>query len=99
MLAEDITALVYLQVPQLPSSRKFGTFPIVSPEEFLGAVPHDPSEAQVVPVPPRPFPPALRDPDLLPAPWRRSTFPLFVWILLLPLILATIAGLVARHLA
>ena len=98
MLAEDLEALVFLRVPQLPSSRKFGTFPIVSPEEFLGAVPRDPSQAQVVPVPPRPFPPELRDPDLLPEPIRSSTIPIIVWAVVLFAMIATLVLVPARTL-
>jgi hypothetical protein len=52
---------------------------VVSPKEYYGKVPKDPAHAQIVPVPPRPFPSNLRDPDLLPDPPRRSDLPLAVW--------------------
>jgi hypothetical protein len=79
MLASDLVALDYVQVPQLPSSRKFGSWAVVTPAEYYGKVPHDPADAQIVPVPPRVFPDELRDPDLLrPAP-RRSDLPVLVW--------------------
>ncbi len=66
MLAEDLVALAGVRLPQLPSSRPFGTWPAANPREYLGALPTDPSVLKVVPVPPRPFPPGLRDADLLP---------------------------------
>jgi hypothetical protein len=34
---------------------------------------------QIVPVPPRPFPAALRDPDLRPAPWTPADYATLVW--------------------
>lgn len=78
-LASDLVALDYVQVPQLPSSRKFGSWAVVTPAEYYGKVPHDPADAQIVPVPPRVFPDDLRDPDLLRPPPRRSDLPLLVW--------------------
>jgi hypothetical protein len=78
-LASDLVALDYVQVPQLPSSRKFGSWAVVTPAEYYGKVPHDPADAQIVPVPPRVFPDNLRDPDLLRPPPRRSDLPVLVW--------------------
>jgi len=98
MLAEDLVAIVGVRVPQIPSSRRFGTWPVVNPREYLGAIPHDPADAQVVPVPPRPFPAALRDPDLLPTPTRRSTMPLIVWAVAGVLLAAWLAGWAWRKL-
>jgi hypothetical protein len=42
-------------------------------------LPRDPALAQIVPVPPRPFPDALRDDDLLPPPPRPSDAAALVW--------------------
>jgi hypothetical protein len=92
MLAEDLVAIVGVRVPQLPSSRKLGTWPVANPHEYMGAVPHDPAEAQIVPVPPRIFPDDLRDPDLLPPATRRSTLPLLLWAVSGVLPLAALAG-------
>lgn len=78
-LATDIVAIELLRIPQWPSSRRFGSWPVVTPDEYFGKVPHDPADAEIVPVPPREFPAALRDPDLLRPPARRSDVPLFVW--------------------
>ncbi len=81
-LAEDLEALVYLRVPQLPSSRAWGDFPIATGWEYRDRYPRDRSKAKIIPVPPRPFPDALRDDDLLSPPRRRSEVALTVWALL-----------------
>jgi hypothetical protein len=78
-LAEDVEAIVYLSVPQLPSSRAWGDFPVVTAWEYRERYPRDPEKVQIVPVPPRPFPSALRDDDLRPAPRRRSDIAIAIW--------------------
>ena len=78
-LADDLEAIVYLSLPQLPSSRAWGDYPIVTAWEYRARYPRDPSKAQIVPVPPRPFPDALRDHDLLPPPRRRSDVAIAIW--------------------
>jgi hypothetical protein len=98
LLAEDLVALVGVRIPQLPSSRKLGTWPVANPREYLGAIPKDPADAQIVPVPPRVFPENLRDPDLLPHATRRSTLPLIVWAVTGVLLLAWLSGLLWRKL-
>jgi hypothetical protein len=82
MLAEDLDALAFVRFPQFPSSRAFGDAPAVSPWEYRSLIPNDPALVQIVPVPPRPFPDELRDPDLLAAPWRPSDYAALVWGLL-----------------
>jgi hypothetical protein len=79
LLVEDIEALVFLRVPQLPSSRAWGDSPIVSVGEYTARVPSDPAKAKIIPVPARPFPAALRDPDLRPTTPRRGTRALTLW--------------------
>jgi hypothetical protein len=81
-LARDLDALVFLRVPQIPSSRAWGDYPIVTAWEYTARIPSDPAKQQIVPVPPRPFPPTLRDPDLLPPPRRRGERALAVWAVL-----------------
>ena len=65
MLAHDLDALVFVRFPQFPSSRAWGDAPVVTAWEYRMRFPPDPAMAQIVPVPPRPFPDALRDADLL----------------------------------
>jgi hypothetical protein len=60
-LASDTLAIVALRIPQIPSSRAFGSFPVASPREYLDAWPPDPADAQLVPLPPRVFPPETRE--------------------------------------
>ena len=78
MLAADVEALVYLRVPQLPSSRVWGDFPVVTASEYRQRFPRDRARAQIIPVPSRPFPERLRDPDLLPPPRHRADIALAV---------------------
>jgi hypothetical protein len=82
VLAQDIEALVFLRVPQLPSSRAWGDYPVVTTWEYTSRVPSDPAKQQIIPVPPRPFPERLRDPDLLPPVRRRGEVALTVWAIL-----------------
>jgi hypothetical protein len=82
LLAQDMQALAFLRFPQFPSSRAFGNAPAVSTWEYRTLVPSDPAMAQIVPVPPRPFPPELRDPDLLPSPWTPADYATLAWGLL-----------------
>jgi hypothetical protein len=78
-LAEDLEALLYLRVPQLPSSRAWGDFPVATGWEYRDRYPRDRSKAKIIPVPPRPFPDALRDDDLLSPPYRRAEIALAAW--------------------
>lgn len=63
MLAEDLDALIYVRIPQFPSSREFGQAPVASIDEYMTRVPEDRTQWKIVPVPSRPFPPELKDPD------------------------------------
>lgn len=96
LLARDVEALVFVRVPQLPSSRAFGSWPVVSPAEYHGKVPRDPEAMQIVPVPPRPFPSNLRDADLLPETRRPSDLPLVVWALAAVAVVAALVAWLAR---
>ena len=82
MLAQDLQALAFLRFPQFPSSRAFGSAPAISTWEYRTLVPNDPALAQIVPVPPRPFPPELRDPDLLSSPWTPADYATLAWALI-----------------
>jgi len=61
MMAEDIEALVYVRIPQFPSSRAMGLAPVASLDEFMARAPADKSQWKIVPTAPRPFPPELKD--------------------------------------
>jgi hypothetical protein len=60
-LQADVEALVLVRIPQVPSSRAFGSAPVFSIDEYLARAPQDESQWQIVPVPPRPFPAELRE--------------------------------------
>jgi len=82
MLTEDTEALAFVRFPQFPSSRAFGDAPAVTTWEYRALIPDDPARQQLVPVPPRPFPEAQRDPDLIRPAWRPSDYAVLVWGLL-----------------
>jgi hypothetical protein len=83
MLAADLGAITFVRFPQFPSSRAFGDAPAVTVREFHSRVPAEPGLMQIVPVPPRPFPPHLRDPDLLPERRPASSYAAMIWGVLL----------------
>ena len=62
MLKEDVEEILLLRIPQLPSSRAWGTYPAASIDEYRSRLPKDPAQQQIVPVGPRPFPSELKDP-------------------------------------
>ena len=66
-LANNIEAILYVSIPQIPSSRALGLAPVYSFNEYMQQAPADRSQWQVVPTEPRPFPEALRDGQALPA--------------------------------
>jgi hypothetical protein len=72
LLARDLDALIGVRLPQIPSSRPWGDAPVASLAEYAARLPRPPAQPVVVPVPARPFPQDLRDPDLLPPPLSRS---------------------------
>jgi hypothetical protein len=74
MLHEDLEAVLFLRVPQFPSSRAFGQAPVASLDEYLARVPKDPSQWKIIPVPPRPFPRELQDPEARTDPVLPSTY-------------------------
>ena len=79
MLAQDMVALLWLRIPQLPSSRAWGDYAVVTGREYAARLPADRSQAKIIPVPPRPFPPELRDPDLLRTRRGASAWAMAAW--------------------
>ena len=79
MLAEDLEALAFVRFPQFPSSRAFGDAPVVTVSEYRKRIPKDPALAQIVPLPPRPFPDELRDDDLIAPPRHMSYYAALIW--------------------
>jgi hypothetical protein len=79
ILAEDVEASLWIRIPQLPSSRVWGDFAVVSKAEYEARLPADRTLAKIIPVPPRPFPPELHDADLLSPLRSRSTMAVMLW--------------------
>ena len=63
-LKEDVEAIVFIRIPQIPSSRASGTYPVLTFNDYQLRVPKNRSDWQVVPVSPRPIPEALREKTL-----------------------------------
>lgn len=79
MLADDLEALIYVRIPQFPSSREFGQAPVVSIDEYMRRAPEDRAQWKIVPVPPRPFPPELKDADVPVEESLPSSFALYAY--------------------
>lgn len=60
-LGEDLEALLFVRIPQFPSSRAFGSDPVLSLREYQQRAPANRTDWQIVPVAPRVFPAALKD--------------------------------------
>ncbi len=87
-LCEDLETLLLLRFPQFPTARPWGDAPVVTPFEYRARWPADPKDARIFPVPPRPFPDALRDPDLVARKRRHSWWAVAGWTVVLALLLA-----------
>lgn len=59
--ADNIEALIFVRIPQIPSSRAFGQAPVFSFDEYLERAPADRSQWKIVPTEPRPFPEELKE--------------------------------------
>lgn len=62
MLQDDVEAVLFARIPQIPSSRAFGTAPVASFDQYRQRVPTDRSAWETVPLEPRPLPPHLLGP-------------------------------------
>jgi hypothetical protein len=60
-LSADLEALLFVRIPQFPSSRAFGSDPVLSLREYQRRAPANRADWKIVPVAPRPFPVALKD--------------------------------------
>ncbi|TBR26061.1 hypothetical protein EPO15_00990 [bacterium] len=56
-IQEDLEAVYWVRLPQIPSSRAYGRDPAGGFLDYFGRVPMDRSKWQTVPTQPRPFPP------------------------------------------
>ncbi len=60
-LRDDLEAIVFVRMPQFPSSRAFGQAPVLTLAEYQDRVPKDKAQWKIIPVPPRPFPNEMKD--------------------------------------
>jgi GNAT superfamily N-acetyltransferase len=60
-LAQDIEAIWFVRIPQIPSSRAYGLAPVYGFDQYMKQAPADRSEWKIIPVADRPFPDKLRD--------------------------------------
>ncbi|WP_202423830.1 hypothetical protein [Duganella margarita] len=61
-LADDLEALLFVRLPQYPSSRAFGSDPVLSLREYQQRAPANRADWKIVPVAPRAFPATFKDP-------------------------------------
>ncbi|MEX0830427.1 MAG: hypothetical protein WD032_09290 [Nitrospirales bacterium] len=61
---EDVEAVVFVRIPQIPSSRASGTYPVLTFNDYEKRVPKDRKDWQVVPVSTRSIPETLRERSL-----------------------------------
>ena len=81
LLAEDVEEILLVRVPQLPSSRAWGNFPIENTGEYMARLPKDPADQKIIPVPPRLFPAELRDAKTPSEPFLHSDYAVIGWAL------------------
>lgn len=58
-LGEDVEAIYFVRIPQIPSSRAFGQAPVYSFDQFMQQAPADRSQWKVIPTTPNLLPKAL----------------------------------------
>ncbi|USX24089.1 hypothetical protein NHH73_15775 [Oxalobacteraceae bacterium OTU3CINTB1] len=61
-LADDLEAIVFVRIPQFPSSRAFGSDPVMSLNEYQKRAPADRADWKIIPVGPRDFPASMKNP-------------------------------------
>jgi hypothetical protein len=61
-LAEDLEAIVFVRIPQFPSSRAFGYDPVMSLSEYQKRAPANRADWKIIPVGPRDFPASMKNP-------------------------------------
>ena len=61
-LADDLEAIVFVRIPQFPSSRAFGYDPVLSLGEYEKRAPADRADWKIIPVGPREFPASMKNP-------------------------------------
>lgn len=79
MLSEDLEGVLFVRIPQFPSSRALGSAPVASLDEYMARTPKDRADWKIIPVPPRPFPSEFRDPEAPGEPISPSSWALLAY--------------------
>lgn len=82
-LAEDLEAIIYVHIPQFPSSRAMGQAPVASLDEYIARTPTDMSQWKIIPVGLREFPKELKDKSAPGESLRPAYFGLLAWLAVL----------------
>ena len=90
-LAEDLEAIIYVHLPQFPSSRAMGQAPVASIDEYIARTPADITDWKIIPVGARHFPDALKDKNAPSEPLRAAYYGLMAWLIF---VLAAVFGIV-----
>jgi hypothetical protein len=86
-LAEDLEAIIYVHIPQFPSSRAMGQAPVASLDEYMARTPADMAEWKIIPVGVRQFPETLKDKNAPADAFRPAYYGLVAWLMILILML------------
>lgn len=95
-LADNLEAIVYVKIPQFPSSRSFGLAPIYSFDEYMKRVPENKKDWKIVPVEPNIFPDSLKDSQIEGFTMQPYVYAVLVNVLLILLILFGIFKIVKK---
>jgi hypothetical protein len=97
LIRRSVESIWFVRLPQIPSSRVFGSWPIVQATEYHARVPTNPADRKIIPVPPREFPDALRDPDVKPPARTAGQIAVVVYAVVLALLVAWLVLRVLRR--
>ena len=78
LLTNEVEAIIFVRIPQIPSSRAAGTFPVASIDEYMQRVPADQAQWKIVPVGPRPFPAEFVSADTEPEKQNNGALPVTI---------------------
>ncbi|MCE9640352.1 MAG: hypothetical protein K8S22_09445 [Betaproteobacteria bacterium] len=82
LLKSEVEAIIFVRIPQIPSSRAVGSFPVASIDEYMQRTPADRAQWKIVPVGPRPFPSEFVSAATEPATQNNGALPVTAGLLL-----------------
>lgn len=82
LLKSEVEAIIFVRIPQIPSSRAVGSFPVASIDEYMQRTPQDRAQWKIVPVGPRPFPAEFVSAATEPAKQNNGALPVTAGLLL-----------------